>query len=155
MDARDARQLGFKMRDRPQVWIVRVEVTEGAAQQREQFRLVMIALGANLDQLDEICGRLSPNVILPNTGEGILEDDLSQGMQRRFAAGCDRYLGFKEEIELAGEWRLGATGAFGHGLNAAERLGAPGNNQAGVAKLAFAQKNRGRALHATNLARDR
>src|SRR5437763_1196664 len=76
-------------------------------------------------------------------------------MQRRFATGCDRYLSFKKEIELAGEWRFGATGAFGHGLNAAQRLRAPGNNQAGIAKLAFAEKDRGRALHATNLACDR
>src|SRR5438132_567989 len=113
----------------------------------------MIALCANLDQLDEICGGLGAKIIFPDANERILEHDFGQSVQRRFTTWHDRYLSFEKEIELAGEWSFGAARAFGDRLNATERFGAPGNDQAGVAKLAFPQKNRGRALHGANLAR--
>src|SRR5882762_3756708 len=113
----------------------------------------MIALRANLDQLDKICCGLSAKIIFPDPNEWIFEHDFGQSVQRRFTTWHDRYLSFEKEIELSGEWSLGAARAFGDRLNAPEQFGAPGNDQAGVAKLAFAQKNRGRALHGANLAR--
>ena len=73
--------------------------------------------------------------------------------EARSAETRDLDLRFEKQIKLSRERRFRATRAFGHGLNAAQRLGAPGNDQAGVAKLAFAQKNRGGALHTANLAR--
>ena len=154
MHAGNPRQLGFEVRNRPQIWIVCVEVTKSPPQQREQLWFVVITLGADFNQLDKVSSGLSAEIIFADAGERILEDDFGQGVQGRFAAGDDRDLRFEKKIELARERSFGATRAFGHSLNAAERLGAPGNDQAGVAKLAFAQKNRGRALHAPNLARD-
>src|SRR6266581_3567572 len=113
---------------------------------------MMIALGANLNQLDKVSSGLSAEIIFADAGERILEDDFGQGVQGRFAAGDDRDLRFEKKIELARERSFGATRAFGDRLNAAQRLGAPGDNQTGIAKLTFAQKDRGGALHATNLA---
>ena len=119
MHAGDARQLSFKMGDRAQVWIVGVEITERATQEREQFRLVMIPLGANLYQLDKVSGHLSAKIIFPDAGERVFEDNFSQGMQGGFAAGDDRNFGFEEKIEFAGEWSLGPARTFGHRLDAA------------------------------------
>lgn len=75
-------------------------------------------------------------------------------MQGRFAARRDRDFRLKEKIEFAGEGRFDPARAFGHGLNATQRLGAPGDDQAGVAKLSFAKQDRCRGLHDQNVARD-
>lgn len=138
MHAGNARELGFKMRDRAQVRIVDVKITKRAAQEREQFRLVMIALGANLNQFDKVSGSLGAKVIFPDADERIFENDFGQGVQRRFATCYYRNFRFEEKIEFAGEWSFRTAGAFSHGLNAAQRLSTPGNDQTGVAKLAFA-----------------
>ena len=58
MNAGNARQLGFEVRNGAQIGVVLIEIAERSSQQGEQFRLVMIALGANLDQLDEVSCRL-------------------------------------------------------------------------------------------------
>src|SRR5207249_2669270 len=138
MHAGDPRELGFEMRNRAQVWIVGVEITKRPAQEREQFRFMMITLGTNLDQLDKISRGLRAQIILADAGERIFEDDFGQRVQCRFATCYHRDLGFKKEIELASEWSFGAARAFGHRLNASQRLRAPGDDQTGVAKLAFA-----------------
>src|ERR1700692_834796 len=106
------------MRDRAQVRVVGVEITKRTAQEREQLRLVMIALGANLNQLDKVSGRLSAKIICPDAGERIFEDHFGQSVQRRFAARHDRDLRFEKKIELAGEWSFGAARPFGYRLNA-------------------------------------
>ena len=54
----DTRQLSLEMRDRARRRIVCIEITESPAQQPEQFWLAMIALGANLNQLNKIRGTL-------------------------------------------------------------------------------------------------
>src|SRR6266404_3632609 len=118
MHAGDPRELGFEMRNRTQVWIVGVEVTKRPAQEGEQLRLVMITLGATLDQLDKISRGLGAQIIFADTGERIFEDDFGQRVQCRFATCYHRDFGFKEKIELAGEWSFGAARAFGHRLNA-------------------------------------
>src|SRR5437867_6675850 len=138
MHAGDPRELGFEMRNRTQVWIVSVEVTKRPAQEREQLRLVMITLGANLDQLDKISRGLGAQIILTDARERVFEDNFGQRVQCRFAACYHRDFGFKEKIELASEWSFGAARAFGDRLNASQRLRAPGDDQTGVAKLAFA-----------------
>ena len=140
-------KLRFEMQNRPTVWIVGVEVTKGASQQPEQLRLMMIALGANLDQLHEVGRRLGAQVILANSSERIFENDFSERVQGRFSTRNNRDFSFKKKIELAGERRFGPARTLGHGVNAAERLGAPTNDQAGVAKLAFAQENGGSCSH--------
>src|ERR1700731_1832327 len=107
------------MRDRAQVRIVDVQITKRAAQEREQLGLVMIALGANLNQLDKVSGGLSAKIILTDAGERIFEDNFGQGVQRRSPTCYHRNLGFEKQIELAGEWSFRAARAFGHRLNAA------------------------------------
>lgn len=114
-----ARQLGFKMQDGAKIGIVLVDVSKGAPQQLEQFGLVMIALRAKLDQLDEVTGSLRAQIILANTAERILEHDFGKGVQVRFPARRDRDLRFKKKIELAGKGTLGAARPFGDGLNTA------------------------------------
>src|SRR5436853_6104717 len=105
------------MRDCALVWIVGVKITKRAPQERKQLRLMMIALGANLNQLDKVSGGLSAEIILADAGERILEDDFGQRVQGRSAAGDDRALRFEKEIELARERRLRATRAFGDRSN--------------------------------------
>jgi hypothetical protein len=79
----------------------------------------MIALGANLDQLDKVSGGLSAQIIRPNAGERISNDDFGQRVQCRFATCYHRDLGFKEEIELAREWSFRAARTFRYRLDAA------------------------------------
>src|SRR5438477_8641629 len=92
MHAGDPRELGFEMRNRAQVWIVGVEITKRPAQEREQFRFMMITLGANLDQLDKISRGLRAQIILADAGERIFEDDFGQRGRLRSACAmsiCD------------------------------------------------------------------
>ncbi len=107
----------------------------------------MVALGANFDQLNEVRRGLSAKIIFANARKRIAKDDFGQSVQRRFATRHHGYFGFEEKIELASEWRFRPACAFGDGLDAAQRLGAPGNDQTGVAELAFAKKDRRRGLH--------
>ena len=107
----------------------------------------MIPLSANLDQLDEIRRRLHAKIILTDSGKWIFDDYLCQRVQSRLATGRDGDLCFEEKIESPGKWSLGTASAFGDGLDAAERLRAPGDNQAGVAKVSLPQKNGSGALH--------
>src|SRR5262249_19490108 len=84
--AGDARQLSLEMGDRACGRVVCIKITERPAQQTKQFRLPMIALGANLDQLDKIRGSLRAQIITPNSGERIFQHDFRQRMQIGFAA---------------------------------------------------------------------
>ena len=54
---------------------------------------------------------------------------------------------FKEQIEHAGERAFRSARTLSHGLDATERLGAPRDNQAGVAESSFPQKNGRGSLH--------
>lgn len=71
MDTGDSRQFRLEMRDGTKIRVVFVEITEGASQERKEFRLVMIPLGANLDQLDKVGGRLRTEIILADSGKWI------------------------------------------------------------------------------------
>src|SRR6266404_7006343 len=100
MHAGDPRELGFEMRNRTQVWIVGVEVSKRPAQECEQLRLVMITLGANLDQLDKISRGLGAQIIFADAGERISEDDFGQRVQCRFATCYHRDSASKKRSSL-------------------------------------------------------
>jgi len=117
--AGDPRQLRFEMKDSAKVRIVRIDISEGAAQEREEFRLVVIRLGANLDELHEIRGGLCSPEIFANSAERIFQRDFRQRMQVCFPAARDLNFRFEKEIEFAGERTLRAPGAARDGLNAA------------------------------------
>src|ERR1043166_772722 len=53
-----ARKLSFEMGDGAQIRIVGIEITEGATEQGKKLRFVMVALGANFNQLDKVSCRL-------------------------------------------------------------------------------------------------
>ena len=155
MHPRNTRELSFKMCDRAHVRIIGVEITERSPQKRVELRFVMIALGADFDQLDEVSRGLSAQIIAANSDERIFDDDLGQRVQSRFSAWDERNLRFEKQIELTRERRLCAASAFGDGLDTTERFGAPGDNETGVAELSFANQDRARAVHGSNLARQR
>jgi hypothetical protein len=69
--------------------IVCIEVTKSPAQQSEQFRLAMIALGTNLNQLNKIGGSLRTQIIAANYRERIFQDDFRERVQIGFAAPYD------------------------------------------------------------------
>ena len=119
MHAGNPRQLGFEVPNRPQIWIVCVEVTKSPPQQRKQLGLVVITLGTDFDQLDKIGGGLSAQIIFADANKRISNHNFRERVQRRFAARHDRYFSFKKKIELAGERSLGPARTFGHRLNAA------------------------------------
>jgi len=95
---------------------------------------------------------LHAKIIFLNSGKRILDDHFCQRVQSRPATRSNGDLCFKEKIEFASKWSLGTAGAFGDSLDAAERLRAPGNNQAGIAKVSLPQKNGSCALHILSLA---
>jgi hypothetical protein len=143
----DSGQLGLEVHNRSKVWLVTIKVTKGTPQKPEQLRLMMITLGTNFDQLDKIGGGLGAEIILPDTRERIAQRDFGEGVKVRLPAWCNGDIGFEKQIQFTGERTFGAASAFGHGLNAAQRLGTPRHNQAGVAKFPFAQKNGRSAWH--------
>jgi hypothetical protein len=59
----------------------------------------------------------------------------------RSAAPRDLNLGLKKKIELAGKNAIRAARPFGRGLDLASRLGAPRDDETGVAQFPFPQKN--------------
>ena len=96
MDAGNARQFGLEMRDRACRRIVGIQIAERPAQKPEQFRLAMIALGANLNELDKISCCLHAQIVAANPGERILHDDFSERMQIRFPAAHDGNFSLKK-----------------------------------------------------------
>ena|SRR5437762_10877782 len=147
MHAGYPRQFGFEVPNRPKLRIVRIEITESAAQQFKQLRLTVITLGAQLDELYEICGGLRARIGFPDSGERISQNYFGESMQVRLATWNYLNFRFKEQIEHAGERAFGSARTLSHGLDATEGLGAPRDNQAGVAESSFPQKNGRRALH--------
>ena len=141
------------MRDRALRRIAYIEITKRSSQKSKQFRLVMIALSANLDQLDKISRCLHAQIIRANTAEGLAQSDLCECMQIRFTARRNLNFRFEKQIQSAGKRTFGASRPFRDGLNAAERFRAPRNNEAGVAELSLAQQDCRCALHPSNLAR--
>src|SRR5947208_9365967 len=141
------------MSDCARIWIVGIEIPEGAAEQGKEFGLAMIPLGANLDQLHKISRCLHAQIIRSNTAESLAQSNLGQCVQIRFTARRDLNFRFEKQIQSAGKRTFGASRPFRDGLNAAERFRAPRNNEAGIAELPFAQKNGGAAFHISLLAR--
>ena len=118
MYARDTRQLSLEMRDRARRRVVCIEITESPAQQSEQFRLAMIALGANLNQLDKLGGSLRTQIITANSGERIFQDDFRERVQIGFSTSHDRDFSLKKQIEFSGKRTFRTSRAFGNRLNA-------------------------------------
>ena len=56
----------------------------------------MIALGANLNQLNKIRGTLRTQIIAANSGERIFQDDFCERMQIGFTAPHDRDFSLKK-----------------------------------------------------------
>jgi len=115
----ETRQLRLEMRDRARRRVVCIEITESPAHQSEQFRLAMIALGANLNQLNKIRRSLRTQIIAANSGERIFQDDFRERMQIGFAASHDRNFSLKKQIQLSGKRAFLAACAFGDRLNTA------------------------------------
>jgi hypothetical protein len=119
MDAGNTRELGFEMEHRAEIGLVAVQIGERASQQRKQLGLVVIGLGAKLDQLDEIRSRPGPAKTLPNSGKRILQHDFRERMEIRFPAPGDLNFRLEKQVELSGECALRPARAFGRGLDAA------------------------------------
>src|SRR5947208_16941846 len=109
----------------------------------------MIALGANLNQFNKIGGSLRPQIIAPNSGERIFQDDFCERVEIGFAASHDRNFSLKKEVEFSCKRTLLATRAFGDRLNAAQRFRAPRNDQTRVAEFAFPKENCLCAFHSS------
>src|SRR5207237_4203267 len=73
-------------------------------------------------------------------------------MQIRLPAPHNGNFSFKKQIQLSRKRTFRAARALCDRLNATERLRAPGDDQAGIAELAFAKQNYLRAFHAVKLA---
>src|SRR5437763_3904140 len=129
------------MRNNMRAGIIDRKITECPLQEIKNLRLVVLRLSANLDQLDKIGGCFGPQIISANSGEGIGNGHLAQGMQVRFATNRDRKLGLEEQVKPTGEWALGTSSPAGDGLDNAHRIGTPGDDQARIAQSTFAQKD--------------
>src|SRR2546423_7534764 len=120
---------------------MRVQKSKCPLQKVEQFRHRMFRRGAQLDQFNKIGSRLGATIALPDPSKGTKQDCLGQCMQTRSAAALDLDFRLEKKIELARKNALWPARAFRDGLNAAQRLCAPGDDRAGVAQFALAQKN--------------
>src|SRR2546423_6919227 len=120
---------------------MRVQKSKCPLQKVEQFRHRMFRRGAQLDQFNKIGSRLGATIALPDPSKGTKQDCFGQCMQTRSAAALDLDFRLEKKIELARKNALWPARAFRDGLNAAQRLCAPGNDRAGVAQFALAQKN--------------
>ncbi len=80
----------------------------------------MIALGANLDQLDKIRGSLSAQIIAPNSGKRIFQDDFRKRVQIGFAAPHKGNFSLKKQIQFPGKRTFRSPRTFGDRLNTAK-----------------------------------
>ena len=78
---------------------------------------MVLSFSANLNQLDKIGGCFRPQVIGANSGKGICNCDLAQGVQVRFATDRDRKLRLEKQIESPSEWALRAASSPRHSLD--------------------------------------
>jgi hypothetical protein len=113
----------------------------------------MVAFRANLNQLDEVSGRLHAQVILANSAKRIFQYDLRERVQIRLSAPRDLNFRFEEQIQLAGKRAFRAARSFRNSLDAAKRFGAPRDNQTRVAESPFTQQNARSGFH-TRLLRE-
>ena len=79
---------------------------------------MMIALSANLNQLNKISGSLHAEIIAANSGERIFQDDFCERVKIGFAASHERNFSLKKQIEFACKRAFLAARAFGDRLNA-------------------------------------
>ena len=119
MHAGDAGEFRFEMRDRAQIRIVLVQITESPPEKCEQFGLVMIGFGANLNQLDKVRCRLGAQIIFANPAEGIFQRHFRKRVKIRFAAARDLDLHLKKQVKLAGKGTFRPARTFRDGLDAA------------------------------------
>ena len=80
----------------------------------------MIALGANLDQLYEIRGSLRAQIIAPNPGKRIFQDDFRKRVQIGFAAPDNGNFSLKKQIQFPRKRTFRSPRAFGDRLNTAK-----------------------------------
>jgi hypothetical protein len=80
---------------------------------------MVIGLGAEFDQLDEIGSGLGAPEILANASEWIFQDNLSQRMEVRFPAARDLDFGLEKQIQFARERAFGPARASSCGLDTA------------------------------------
>ena len=113
------------MRNRARRRIICIEITERPAQQSEQFRLAMVALGANLNQLNKIRRSLRTQIIAANSGKRIFQDDFGERVQIRFTAPHNGNFSLKKQIQFAGKRTFRSPRAFDDRLNAAKRFRSP------------------------------
>jgi len=135
------------MRDSTLDRIVYIEITKRPSQQSEQFRVAMIALGANLNELNKIRRGLRAQIITANPGEWIFKHRFRERVQVRSSAARDLNFCFEEQVQLSGKRALGASSTLGDRLNATERFSAPRDNQTRVTEFALPQEDGGRGFH--------
>ena len=119
MHAGDAGEFRFEMRDRAKIRIVLVQITESPPEECEQFGLVVIGFGANLNQLDKIRSGLGAQIILANPAEGIFQRHFRKRVKVGFAATRNLDLHLKKQIELTGKRTFRPARTFRDCLDAA------------------------------------
>ena len=101
----------------------------------------MIALGANLNELNKVRCGLRAQIITTNPREGIFEHHFRERVQIRPFAARDLNFRFEEQVQLPGKCAFRASRTFGDRLNATERFGAPRDDQTRVAEFALPKEN--------------
>ncbi len=146
MDAEEADEFALEMEESPEIGAAGIEVTEGAQEQIEKLRGGMLGLGDQLDQFDEVCGKLGAEEIGAEAVERLDEDHLAEGVEVALAAEGVADVIEEEEVELSGKGAAGAAGALCGGLEPAVGLGEPGDDPTGVTEPGTAQKDCGCAV---------
>ena len=119
MHAGDAGEFRFEMRNRAKIRIALVQITESPPEKCEQFGLMVIGFGANLNQFDKIRSGLRAQIILANPAEGIFQRHFRKRVKVGFATARDLDLDFKKQIELAGKRTFCPARTFRDCLDAA------------------------------------
>ena len=118
MHAGNPRQLGLEMKHGPKIGIVRAQIRESAPEKSEELRLVMVGLGADFDQFDEIGRGLSSAKIFADATKWVLERNFRQRVQVRLLAAGDLDFRLEEQIKLSSKGTFRAPGAARDRLDA-------------------------------------
>lgn len=147
LDAEQAGELAFKMKQRPPGCGLFAEMRERAAEKIEKIRRGMFKLGEVVHQFDEVGGECEARVFAAEAVAGIGEGAFAEGVEIGFRAAGKADFAVEKEIKCAGEAAFRAEGALRERLQFAVRGGEPRDDEACVAEADFADENCGCGFH--------
>lgn len=146
-DAEQTGELGLEMDQGALGGGFFVEMGEGALEQIVELLDGVIGLGDRIEELGEISAEGGAVVVEPEVLVRLQQGRFAEGVELAAGAADQRDFAAVEKIEGAGEAALRLARAFGHRFQFAEIAREPGDDEARLGELGFAEEDGGGGFH--------